>query len=88
MPTYEYECEKCGYKFEKFQQMSAVPVKKCPECGGQVKRLLGIGSEVIFKGKGFYSTDYKKGGASGGTCCGRSERCENPPCSDDGICKK
>jgi putative FmdB family regulatory protein len=61
MPTYEFACPKCGYRFEKFQTMSAAPLKKCPKCGKSgVKRLIGAGAGLIFKGTGFYITDYKK----------------------------
>lgn len=60
MPTYSYKCEKCGHQFEELQAMNAAPLEKCPACKGKVKRLIGGGSGVIFKGKGFYSTDYKK----------------------------
>ena len=60
MPTYEYQCKKCGYKFEEFQSMMDSPLKKCPECKGKVKRLIGTGAGVIFKGTGFYETDYKR----------------------------
>lgn len=59
MPTYEYECEKCGNKFEKFQNMTNEPLKDCPACGGKVDRLIGIGGGIIFRGSGFYQTDYK-----------------------------
>ena len=59
MPTYEYECEKCKITFERFQSMKDEPVKKCPECGGPVRRLISAGAGVIFKGSGFYSTDYR-----------------------------
>ena len=59
MPTYEYECSKCDDVFEVFQSMTAEKVKKCPECGGKVTRLLGSGSGIIFKGSGFYQTDYR-----------------------------
>lgn len=86
MPTYEYLCEKCGFKFEKFQNMNDEALRKCPKCNGSVKRLIGKGAGIIFKGSGFYSTDYKN--SSSGTCCGRTERCEKPPCSDDGVCKR
>ncbi len=65
MPTYEYQCEKCGYKFERFQKMSDKPIKKCPKCGGSTKRLIGKGMGIIFRGPGFYATDYKKGTPSG-----------------------
>jgi len=59
MPTYEYECEKCGITFEKFQSMKDDPIKKCPECDGSVRRLIGAGAGFIFKGSGFYITDYR-----------------------------
>jgi len=59
MPTYEYECLKCKYKFEKFQNMTEEPLKVCPRCGGNLRRLIGAGAGIIFKGKGFYQTDYK-----------------------------
>src|SRR3954469_23916136 len=60
MPTYEYKCTACGHAFEQFQSMSAPPVKKCPQCGkSKVKRLLGTGAGIIFKGSGFYTTDYR-----------------------------
>ena len=63
MPTYEYECPKCGHQFEKFQMMSDPPVKVCPECKGRsVKRLLGTGAGFIFKGSGFYITDNRSQG--------------------------
>jgi putative FmdB family regulatory protein len=60
MPTYEYICEGCGYEFEKFQPMSASALRKCPECGKmKLKRLIGTGAGIIFKGSGFYETDYR-----------------------------
>ncbi len=60
MPTYDYKCEACGKKFEHFQSMKEDPLKKCPKCGkNKVKRLIGGGGGVIFKGKGFYETDYR-----------------------------
>ena len=59
MPTYEYECEKCGFTFERFQSIKDEPVKECPECGGLVRRLISAGAGVIFKGSGFYATDYR-----------------------------
>ncbi len=59
MPTYEYKCNDCGFKFEVFQTMNAEPVKVCPNCKGEVKRLIGPGLGPIFKGTGFYETDYK-----------------------------
>lgn len=61
MPTYDYQCQKCGHKFEHFQSMSSDRLTDCPEddCDGQVKRLLGTGAGIIFKGGGFYETDYR-----------------------------
>jgi putative FmdB family regulatory protein len=60
MPTYEYECDACGHKFEKFQSITAAPIKKCPVCGkSKVRRLIGTGAGLIFKGSGFYITDYR-----------------------------
>ncbi len=60
MPTYEYKCEKCGHGFEHFQNMSDKRLSKCPKCRGKLKRLLGAGAGIIFKGSGFYQTDYVK----------------------------
>src|SRR3954447_13813665 len=60
MPTYEYKCEACGHRFEKFQSITAAPIKKCPECGkSKVRRLIGTGAGLLFKGSGFYITDYR-----------------------------
>lgn len=59
MPTYDYECSQCGHGYEKFQTITAKPEKKCPACGGPVKRLIGTGAALIFKGSGFYATDYR-----------------------------
>ena len=66
MPTYEYECTKCGYNFEVFQAMSDEPLKTCTKCGKEVRRLILGGAGVIFKGSGFYVTDKGKGSSSGG----------------------
>jgi putative FmdB family regulatory protein len=60
MPTYEYECKKCGHSFEAFQSMSDDPLTECPECGRELRRLINGGSGVIFKGSGFYATDKGK----------------------------
>jgi len=61
MPTYDYECDACGYTFEEFQSITAKPLKECPKCKKkQLRRLIGSGAGVIFKGSGFYETDYKR----------------------------
>jgi len=63
MPTYQYLCKNCGFEFEKFQSITARPLRKCPKCGkAHVKRLIGTGAGVIFKGSGFYQTDYRSEG--------------------------
>lgn len=59
MPTYEYKCLACGHDFEMFQKMKDEPIKECPKCKGKVKRLIGVGAGTIFRGSGFYQTDYK-----------------------------
>ena len=60
MPTYDYECQSCAHKFDAFHAMSDEPLAECPECGGPVRRLIGAGAGIIFKGSGFYSTDSRK----------------------------
>jgi putative FmdB family regulatory protein len=63
MPTYEYACSKCGHRFERFQSMRDEPLRKCPKCHrAALKRLIGSGAGLIFKGSGFYITDYKNKG--------------------------
>ena len=59
MPTYDYKCSNCNHTFEYFQPMSADPLTECPKCKGSLKRIIGTGSGPIFKGSGFYQTDYK-----------------------------
>ena len=60
MPTYEYECKNCGHRFEKFQSIKAAPIKTCPQCGkNTAQRLISAGAGIIFKGSGFYITDYR-----------------------------
>lgn len=60
MPTYEYACEACGHQFEEFQSIKADPIQKCPKCGKKkVKRLISGGAGFLFKGSGFYITDYR-----------------------------
>jgi len=59
MPTYEYQCEKCGRTLEIFQKITEPPRKRCPECRGALRRVLSAGAGIIFKGSGFYATDYR-----------------------------
>ena len=61
MPTYDYECTSCGHKFEVSQKITDKHLDKCPKCSKKIKRLIGSGSGIIFKGSGFYATDYRKG---------------------------
>ncbi len=82
MPTYEYECDKCGNRFDVFQSMTSKPGASCPKCKGKASRLLGTGSGIIFKGTGFYETDYK-------TKKGTPDTEKKPSCGggDSGACK-
>ena len=80
MPTYEYECTACGVRFESFQKMSDPPLKKCPECGAEVRRLVTGGAGFIMKGQSDFTSR-----RPGKTCCGRTERCDSPPCNDSGC---
>lgn len=59
MPTYEYECLDGGHHFEEFQSITEPPLTECPECGGRARRLIGAGAGILFKGSGFYQTDYR-----------------------------
>ncbi|MDR3342633.1 MAG: zinc ribbon domain-containing protein [Treponema sp.] len=91
MPTYEYECKSCGHSFDVFQSMSETPIKTCPQCGKEVRRLINGGSGIIFKGSGFYVTDRKGAGAAkvsdgkqapaGSACCGCAK-------AESGSCPK
>ncbi len=86
MPTYEYKCQDCGYEFEKFQYMNEDHIKECPKCHkNRAKRLISAGSGIIFKGSGFYATDYRKSKAvkdkpKPETCPATKEK--NPDCSN------
>jgi len=62
MPTYEYKCPKCGTRFERFQRITAPPTLPCPKCGKRAERLISGGHGLVFKGSGFYETDYKQPG--------------------------
>lgn len=91
MPTYEYECGACGHRFEKYQSMTEKPVKNCPKCGkSKAQRMISGGAGVIFKGSGFYQTDYrsqgyresakkdvpKKGTSPASSCSGDCSSCD------------
>lgn len=90
MPTYEYKCGNCGHCFEEFQGIKEAPLETCPVCGGSLKKVLSGGAGVIYKGSGFYSTDYKrqnkiKNATRCGkeqTCCGRETPCDRPSCDN------
>lgn len=62
MPTYEYVCQKCEHEFERFQSIKDEPLKRCPECRGKIVRKIGGGAGLLFKGSGFYITDYRSEG--------------------------
>jgi putative FmdB family regulatory protein len=64
MPTYEYICNDCGYEFEEFQSITADPIAICPKCEGKVTKKISSGGGLIFKGSGFYETDYKNKGSA------------------------
>lgn len=70
MPTYGYVCEHCGHEFDEFQSITAKPLRKCPQCGElSLKRLIGCGAGIIFKGSGFYCTDYRGDGYKKAASC-------------------
>jgi putative FmdB family regulatory protein len=90
MPTYEYQCADCSFEFERFQSMTAPSLRKCPRCSKlALKRLIGTGAGVIFKGSGFYETDYrsesyknaakKESGAGGGKSEKKDTKTESSP---------
>ena len=87
MPTYDYECKECHHKFEAFQSMKDDALKTCPECGkDSLARLIGTGAGIIFKGSGFYETDYKKksGSTSGSSSAGDSAKTDKKASKSDG----
>ncbi len=86
MPTYEYECEACKHRFEKYQSMSDKPIRKCPECGKtKAQRVISGGAGVLFKGSGFYQTDYRSKGykESAKKDLPQKDAPAAPPCSGD-----
>lgn len=72
MPTYTYECKDCGHRYDAFQSISADPDTECPKCQGSIQRVIGGGSGIVFKGSGFYVTDYKKDSGSSSGSSGSS----------------
>ena len=86
MPTYEYECNACGLRFERRQGMTEPALVECPECHGEVSRLVSAGIGLILKGAGQNRGGQHAGACSleegGRTCCGRDERCGKPPCEE------
>ncbi len=87
MPTYDYACDACGHKFELFQSMKDAAIKKCPECKKlKVHRLIGAGGGLIFKGSGFYQTDYRSSGykesakKDSASSCDTPKKCESKGC--------
>lgn len=73
MPNYEYRCLACGSTFTRLQGMQEARLEQCPECGGQLERLITGGAGFILKGQGFYRNDYQKS-----ACCGQSRGCDHP----------
>ncbi|MBI1976063.1 MAG: zinc ribbon domain-containing protein [Candidatus Omnitrophica bacterium] len=92
MPTYEYLCQKCKHRFDQFQPISAKPLTQCPKCKGKIRRVISGGSGVLFKGSGFYATDYrsssyqekaskeKSNAKKSEPCSGTPSTCEKPTC--------
>ena len=84
MLTYEYECEACGLRFERRQPITEEPLAECPECRGEVRQLVSGGVGFILKGSSHGRSGDRAGSCSleeiGTTCCGRSQRCDKPPC--------
>ena len=85
MPTYEYECGRCGLRFEEQQSIKEEPLRKCPQCRGEVRRVVSGGSGFIMKAQGPSRKDSQKSCSleeTGKTCCGASRRCGQPSCGD------
>jgi len=80
MPTYDYKCEHCGLNFEKFQGINDKPLETCPECGGQVRRLIGAGAGILIKNSVTGGSQTRCGKKT--TCCGMSEPCAQQPSCD------
>ncbi|MBP9015095.1 MAG: hypothetical protein KBH15_01145 [Candidatus Atribacteria bacterium] len=81
MPVYEYQCTQCGKTFEELQSFSDKPVAQCPFCKGRVKRLIGRNIGLVFKGSGFYCTDYRSPNSSSSTNSSSCSTCSSSDCS-------
>lgn len=88
MPTYDYKCLKCNRRFEVFQSMNDEAIKNCPDCNGEVKRLIGTGAGAIFKGTGFYHTDYKNSSKPADTKTPEKTKTEEKPLNENKVEKK
>ncbi len=93
MPTYDYLCTACGHRFEAFQSIKADPLTECPMCKGAVKRVIGAGGGFIFKGSGFYITDYTRSKdyaekAKSEAIGGKSASCDSGGACGGGACSK
>ena len=87
MPTYQYECESCGHGFEALQSFSDKKLRKCPKCGKpKLHRLIGTGGGLIFKGTGFYETDYKKSPSPSVSKKDKESKPTGAPCGDSCGC--
>jgi len=85
MPTYEYKCEDCSHVFEAFHGMTEDPLEECPKCGEKaLRRLIGGGAGIIFKGSGFWETDYKRSNSSGNSESTSGDSSSDSSSSDDG----
>ena len=86
MPTYEYECNSCGNRFERSQSIKAKPHAICTSCGRSARRLISAGAGLLFRGGGFYSTDYRSSGYKK-QAAAESKACSGEPKSCSGPCK-
>ena len=83
MPTYDYVCEACNHEFELFQSIKDEPKRKCPECGRlKLRRLIGPGAAIVFKGSGFYQTDYRSESYKKGAAAEKKSKSDSTPKSD------
>ena len=89
MPTYDYECDACGHSFELFQNVSEPIKKKCPSCRKmKLQRLIGGGAGFLFKGSGFYTTDYRSESYKSGAAADKPSTCQNRDKCDGGGCSE